>query len=139
MHTLIKPTHQPVRTVLHLSPAVTSAALTEAQRHQQGLAEWVERLVVDSCAAGHDHLERRLSELMSVELFAHVASNCPGAFVGRWRLLYDRCLLEPELWRYPVVTLDEAETAGTDLQPTLDAAELLRRWPALVASVWLVS
>jgi len=99
MHTLLNPAHQPVRTVLHLSPAVTSAALTEAQRHQQGLAEWVERLVVDSCAASDDRLERRLSELMSVELFAHVASNCPGALVGRWRLLFDRCLLEPALWR----------------------------------------
>ncbi len=139
MHTLLNPVHQSVRTVLHLSPAVTSAALTEAQRQRQGLAEWVERLVVDSCVANEEHLERRLSELMSVELFAHVASNCPGALTGRWRLLFDRCLLEPTLWRYPEVTLEEAETMGTDLQPTMDAAELLRRWPALVASVWLVS
>lgn len=139
MHPLLNPTHQPVRTVLHLSPAVTSAALTEAQRHRQGLAEWVERLVVDCCTTGDEHLERRLSELMSVELFAHVASNCPGALTGRWRLLFDRSMLEPALWRYPELTLEEAETAGTDLQPTLDAAELLRRWPALVASVWLVS
>lgn len=139
MQTLIKPSHQPVRTVLHLSPAVTSAALVQAQRHRQGLGEWVEGLVVQTCASDETtQSERRLAELMSIELFAHVASNCPGALQGRWRLLFDRCMQDEALWRYPEVSLEEAE-AGADCQPVLDIGELSRRWPHLVASVWLVA
>ena len=139
MQNLIERRQQPVRTVVHLSPAVTSAALVEAQRHRQGVGEWIEGLVVQATVAGEGELaERRLGELMTVELFAHIASNCPGALVGRWRLLFDRCNLDPDLWHYPQLTLDEVE-AGEDCQPVLDAAALLRRWSALVASVWLVS
>lgn len=137
MQTLIKPSCQPVRTVLHLSPAVTSAALVQAQRHRQGLHEWMEGLVVQSSAtdsAAQD--ERRLAELMSMELFAHVSSHCPGALQGRWRLLFDRCAQDEALWHHPQVTLEEAE-AGADCQPVLDVQALARRWSHLVASVWL--
>ena len=138
MQTLIKPRHQPIRTVLHLSAAVTSAALVQAQRRRQGLGEWMENLVVQTCSSDEvTETGRRLSELMSIELFAHVASNCPAALQGRWRQLFDRCQQDEALWRYPEVSLEEAE-AGADCQPLLDAGELSRRWPQLVASVWLL-
>lgn len=101
----------------------------------------MESLVVRNCANGADenltHAEDRLSDLMTVELFAHVASQCPGAFMSRWKLLFERCLQEPALRQYPTVTLKEVE-ASEDCQPTLDAGRLLRRWPVLVAGVWLV-
>lgn len=137
MQTILKPSCQPVRTVLHLSPVVTSAALVQAQRHHQGLKEWMEGLIVQNCATGEtSQSERRLAELMSIELFAHIASNCPGALQGRWRLLFDRCAQDETLWRYPEVTLEEAE-AGADCQPILDVTALSRQWSRLVASVWL--
>lgn len=99
MQTLINPSQQPVRTVLHLSPAVTTAALLQAQRQRQGLREWMEGLVVQTCASDETtQSERRLAELMSIELFAHVASNCPGALQGRWRQLFDRCMQDEALW-----------------------------------------
>lgn len=137
MQTILKPSRQPVRTVLHLSPVVTGAALVQAQRHRQGLKEWMEGLIVQNCTSDETgQSERRLAELMSIELFAHIASNCPGALQGRWRLLFDRCAQDETLWRYPTVTLEEAE-AGADCQPVLDASALSRKWSGLVASVWL--
>lgn len=137
MQTLIAPRHQPVRTVLHLSPTVTMAALVQAQRHDLVLGEWLENLVVQNCAETPDvAAAHRMSDLMSIELFAHIASVCPGAFTGRWKLLFERCLQEDQLWHYPQVTLAEAE-AGEDTQPTLNPRALLLRWPELVASVWL--
>ena len=67
---------------------------------------------MQNCTTGETvQHERRLAELMSIELFAHIASNCPGALQGRWRLLFDRCSQDATLWRYPEVTLEEAEAA----------------------------
>ena len=124
---------------MHLSPTVTMAALVQAQRQDLVLGEWLENLVVQNCADAPDvTAAHRMSDLMPIELFAHVAGNCPGAFTGRWKLLYERCLQLPELWRYPDVTLEEAE-AGADTQPTLDLRALMQRWPAMVASVWLLA
>lgn len=138
MNHVIAKRQEPVRTVVHLSAAVTCAALVEAQRSQQGLGEWLEGLVVHASGAGTEaQADRRLGDSMTVELFAHIASHCPGAFVGRWRLLFERCKLDPELWRYPELTVDEVES-GEDCQPVLDAAALLKRWPELVAYVWLL-
>lgn len=115
------------------------AALVQAQRQDLVLGEWLENLVVQSCADAPDvTAAHRMSDLMSIELFAHIAGTCPGALTGRWKLLFERCLQVDGLWRYPVVTLEEAE-AGADTQPTLDPRALMQRWPELVASVWLLA
>ncbi len=137
MHDTLSRPKQVIRTVLHLSPAVTTAALMTAQAHHMPLGLWLEDLVVQGCGADVEtQTQRRLAFLMVSELFAHVASNCPGALTGRWKLLHERCLLESELWRFPAVTVAEVE-AGADCQPFLDVSRLRERWPALVANVWL--
>ncbi|MDN3918723.1 hypothetical protein [Roseateles violae] len=138
MQPLFTPIQAPIRTVLHLSAATATAALLQAQRQQQPLGEWLESLVVQGCSRlDEQRLADRLSELMTVELFAHVASNCPGALTGRWKLLFERCLQESALWHYPQVSLEDAEV-GVDCQPSLNARALLKRWPQLMSSVWLV-
>jgi hypothetical protein len=129
---------QSVRTVLHLTPAVTTAALVSAQRHGMSIGRWLEGLIVHGCVADLATPSSQLRDPLALELFAHVASYSPGLLTGRWRLLLDRCRLDDELWQYPNVTVDEAE-AGEDCQPYLDVEALRRRWPALVAGAFLMS
>lgn len=130
---------QAVRTMLHLSPAVSVAALVAAQRRGLRLREWLDQVVVDAVSgprADDDSAQRVLSDA-TVSLFARLATRSPELLEGRWRLLYERVRLEESLWVYPRVTLDDVEH-GVDGSAHLDEAQLRRRWPELIAGAFLL-
>lgn len=137
-----QPSPQPtpaVRTLLHLSPAVTVAALVAAQRRGLRLREWLDRVVVDAVTTGAPDGEPQGKELLdaTVALFARLASRSPEMLEGRWRLLYERVRLDDSLWTYPRLTLDDVES-GVHGEAMLDDAQLRRRWPELVAAVFML-
>lgn len=130
---------QAVRTLLHLSPAVSVAALVAAQRRGLRLREWLDQVVVDAVttAGGDDAPQgQELSEAM-VSLFTRLAMRNPELLEGRWRLLYERVRLDESLWVYPSITLDDVER-GVDCSVRLDEAQLRRRWPELIAATFLL-
>lgn len=123
--------------MLHLSPTVTVAALRSARRQDMNLSQWLEYLVMDGALTDADSQDtHHLGHLLAVQLFAHIASTSPGTLAGRWKLLFERCKLTPELWHYPNLSLAEIE-AGEDDSPKLNSEVLLRLWPTLVSNVWL--
>jgi hypothetical protein len=126
---------QSVRTVLHLSPSVSVAAIVCAQRRGLRMQEWLDKVVVDACAGGDAENGRAgtLTDEMTIELFAHVASQSPGLLTGRWKLLFERVLLEDTLWDYSTQTLDELEEQP-DCSARLNVERLRRQWPQLVAA-----
>lgn len=130
---------QAVRTTLHLSPAVSVAALLAAQRRGLRLREWLDQVVMDAVsgpAADEDAAPRMLSGA-TVSLFARLVARSPELLEGRWRLLYERVRLDDSLWSYPRLTLDDVES-GAPSDVVLDEAQLRRRWPELVAAAFLV-
>jgi hypothetical protein len=74
----------------------------------------------------------------SMALFVCIATRAPELLEGRWRLLYERVRLEDGLWKYPASTVAEAEEGATDMRRTIDAEQIRRRWPALIAEAFLV-
>lgn len=140
--TMLGPSLQPtqaVRTMLHLSPAVSVAALVAAQRRGLRLREWLDQVVVDAVTTGEgeDGTSHRELTDATVSLFARMAMRSPELLEGRWRLLYERVRLDESLWTYPHVTLDDVES-GVDSSAILDLAQLRRRWPELVAASFLL-
>ena len=130
---------QAVRTTLHLSPAVSVAALLAAQRRGLRLREWLDQVVVEAVsgnAADEESGQRVLSDA-TASLFARLVSVAPERLEGRWRLLYERVRLDDSLWSYPRQTLDDVESGGC-VEPVLDEAQLRRRWPELVAAAFLM-
>ncbi|ODU97330.1 MAG: hypothetical protein ABT20_18660 [Rubrivivax sp. SCN 70-15] len=130
---------QAVRTTLHLSPAVSVAALLAAQRRGLRLREWLDQVVVDAVSgdAGDDGSAQRVLSDATASLFARLVSVAPERLEGRWRLLYERVRLDDSLWSYPRQTLDEVELDGGE-EPVLDEAQLRRRWPELLAAAFLM-
>lgn len=130
---------QAVRTLLHLSPAVSVAALVAAQRRGLRLREWLDQVVVDAVTTGEGEKGTSQRELTdaTVSLFARMATRNPELLEGRWRLLYEHVRLDESLWTYPHVTLDDVES-GVDGSAILDVAQLRRRWPELVAASFLL-
>lgn len=128
-----------VRTMLHLSPAVTVAALVAAQRRGLRLREWLDKVVVEAVTAaeGATGPSQDLLTDETVSLFARTAARSPELLEGRWRLLFERVRLDDSLWVYPQLTLGDVE-AGVPGEPTLDKSQLRRRWPELVAACFLV-
>jgi hypothetical protein len=130
---------QAVRTTLHLSPAVSVAALVAAQRRGLRLREWLDQVVVNAVTTGEDvdaSAQRELTDA-TVSLFARMAARSPELLEGRWRLLYEHVRLDDSLWTYPDVSLDDVES-GADCSAVLDVAQLRRRWPELVAASFLL-
>ena len=130
---------QAVRTMLHLSPAVSVAALVAAQRRGLRLREWLDQVVVDAVTgpAGDDDSAKRMLKEATVALFARVAVSSPELLEGRWRLLWERVRLDESFWRYPTLTLDDIES-GASAAPVLDEGQLRRRWAELVAATYLL-
>lgn len=130
---------QAVRTMLHLSPAVSVAALVDAQRRGLRLREWLDQVVVDAVTTGEGANapgQRELSDA-TMMLFARTAIRSPELLEGRWRLLYERVRLDERLWIYPRVTLDDVEH-GIDGSAILDEAQLRLRWSELIAATFLL-
>lgn len=128
---------QLIRTIVHMSPAVSVAALMTAQRRGQNLQAWLDRVVVDACAANSDSADSHagaLTDDMTLQLFAHVASQSPGLLTGRWRLLFERVLQEQDLWVYPAPTMADVEDGIDSAEPYLSQARLREAWPRLLAS-----
>lgn len=130
---------QAVRTTLHLSPAVSVAALLAAQRRGLRLREWLDQVVVDavSSSAGDGDSAQRVVSDATASLFSHLVAHGPDLLEGRWRLLYERVRLDDSLWSYPRQTLDDVESGGPG-EPVLDELQLRRRWPELVAAAFLM-
>jgi len=137
MRQSIPTTNQAVRTIFHLSPSVSVAAVICAQQRGLSLGEWLDRIVVDACAAPGPADERAgtLTDDMTVELFAHVSSYSPGLLTGRWRLLFDRIVLDDSLWDYPTATVEDLED-GMDNTATINVVRLRRQWPQLLAAAF---
>lgn len=130
---------QAVRTMLHLSPAVSVAALLAAQRRGLRLREWLDQVVVDAVTtveAADASGQREFSDA-TMSLFARLAARSPELLEGRWRLLYERVRLDESLWVYPRLTLDDVEH-GVDGSAQLDEAKLRRRWPEFVAASFML-
>lgn len=123
-----------VRTVLFLSPAVTAVAIVTAQRRGLRMQEWLDKLVVDACTGSGDEKCRigNMTDDMTIELFARVATHSPGLLTDRWHLLFQRALFDDSLWDYPTTTLEALE-ADPDCTPSLNVERLRRKWPNLVA------
>jgi hypothetical protein len=130
---------QAVRTTLHLSPAVSVAALLAAQRRGLRLREWLDQVVVDAVGGtgADDGSAQRVLSDATASLFARLVSVAPERLEGCWRLLYERVRLDDSLWSYPRQTLDDVELGGGE-EPVLDEAQLRRRWPELVAAAFLM-
>lgn len=139
MHGPLPQPTQAVRTLLHLSPAVSVAALVAAQRRGLRLREWLDQVVVDAVTTGEGEDATRHRELndATASLFARMATRNPELLEGRWRLLYERVRLDESLWTYPRVTLDDVES-GVDGSAILNLAQLRRRWPELVAASFML-
>jgi len=139
MNNDVVPSNQYARTILHLAPAVIVAAVVAAHSRQMRLNQWLETLILEHQAGDENDpaSSASLSRSMLVELFARVASRCPEILQGRWRLLRERCLLEPSLWHHPKCSDADIEN-GCSCTPYLDIKQLETRWPALVASCWLI-
>lgn len=130
---------QAVRTTLHLSPAVSVAALLAAQRRGLRLREWLDQVVVEAVSgkAGDEDSAQRVVSDATASLFARLVSVAPERLEGRWRLLYERVRLDDSLWSYTRQTLDDVESGGGE-EPVLDEVQLQRRWPELVAAAFLM-
>ena len=126
-----------VRTVLFLSPSVTAVAIVTAQRRGLRMQEWLDKLVVDACtgAVGEKRQAGTMSDDMTIELFARVASHSPGLLTDRWHLLFERTVLDDSLWDYPTTTLEALE-ADPNCNPSLNVERLRRKWPRLLAAVF---
>ncbi|BAP87810.1 putative uncharacterized protein [Burkholderiales bacterium GJ-E10] len=127
--------NQAVRTTFHISPEVAAAAILQAQSHGLRIQEWLDRVIVDACMATGEEANPvgHLTNEMTIELFARMATYAPGALVGRWKLLFDRVLLEHDLWDYPRSTPSDLEE-DPDAVPHLCMERLRKRWPALLAA-----
>lgn len=123
-----------VRTIFHISPSVMVAALACAERRQLNLQEWLDKMVVDACAdINSPDFIGRLTDDMTLDLFAHVASHSPGLLTGRWKILFYRCQLEEALWDVPRALIDD-EDDGMDCTPILSVERLRHRWSELLSS-----
>jgi hypothetical protein len=124
---------------VNLPPAVAVAGLIQAQRNKQKLADWLARVVVQACrpSASTAAAEQRLGERLAIDLFVHVASRDAALLTKRWKLLYERCQLEPDLWTESKIARVDSEEAPVEVLRHLNPEALRERWPALVASVWL--
>ena len=128
---------QGVRTVLHMSPAMMTAAVLSAQKCGLNLREWLDRavasLVADDCPEGAAPWS-----VQSAELFAQVASCSPEVLRGRWALLYEHVLLERDLWRHPESTPEQVEDGALFEAPYIVPTALRKAWPRLVATVFVL-
>lgn len=123
-----------VRTIFHISPSVMVAALSCAQRRDLNLQEWLDKMLVDACAdANATNFTGRLTDDMTLELFAHVASHSPGLLTDPWRMLFHRCQLEDSLWDIPKALIDD-EGDGMDCAPVLSVDRLRHRWSELLSA-----
>ena len=126
-----------VPTVLFLSPSVTAVAIITAQRRGLRMQDWLDKLVVGACsgAVGEKQEVGTMSDDMTIELFARVASHSPGLLTDRWHLLFERTVLDDSLWDYPTTTL-EAMEADPNSTPSLNVERLRRKWPRLLATAF---
>jgi hypothetical protein len=124
-----------VRTVLHMSPAVMTAAIVSAQRNGLNLREWLDRAVASLIADDHPEGAAPWS-MQSADLFAQVASSSPEVLRGRWALLYEHVLLERDLWHQPEPTPAEIEDGVLPEAPYIVPVKLRKAWPRLVATVF---
>ena len=126
-----------VRTVLFLSPSVTAVGIVTAQRRGLRMQEWLDKLVVDACtgAVGENQEVGTMSDDMTIELFARVASHSPELLTDRWHLLFERTVLDDSLWDYPTITLEALE-ADPNCTPSLNVQRLRRKWPRLLAAAF---
>jgi len=127
-----------VRTVLHMSPALSVAALVAAQKRNLNVREWLDRAVADACEKGEQSTGTALLPWneASASLFCTVASNAPEALHGRWRLLYEHVRCDSALWDYPTCTVGEVEDGATDTSPRINVDRLRAAWPRLVAAAF---
>jgi hypothetical protein len=124
-----------IRTVLHMSPAVMAAALLSAQKCGLTLREWLDRAVASLIADDHPEGAAPWS-VQSADLFAQLANSSPELLRGRWSLLYERVLLERELWHQPEQTAQEMNDGELLAAPYIVPARLRKAWPRLVAGVF---
>ena len=127
---------QPVRTVIHISPAVSAAAIVCAQRTGLRMQEWLDKIVIDACAAQGAPQAGSLTDEMTIELFAHIANYGPGLLTGRWKLLFERVRIEDDLLDYPSRSMIELEEDPEAALPTLNLERLRQRWPRLLAAAF---
>lgn len=135
---LTKSQNSSVRMVVHLPPSAVVAGLMQAQRRKLKMADWLSDVVVQACDdAASATAGQQLGDTLAADLFIHVASHDSDLLTGRWRLLYERCRLEPSLWTETLVAGKGGEEAPPEVLRTLNAEAVRERWPSLVASIWL--
>lgn len=127
-----------IRTILHLSPAVCSAALIAAKRNGLSLQEWLDHHV--SYALADDYYVTSESpdvvapwSLSSAELFVQAANNAPEALRGRWALLYQHVQQDRSLWIEPLQTVGAIEDGAQIDEPYISLPKLRAAWPRLCA------
>lgn len=140
MFVLSKSQNSAVRMVVHLPPSVVVAGLMQAQRRKLKMADWLSSVVVQACDdAASATAGQHFGDTLAADLFIHVASHDSDLLTGRWRLLYERCRLEPSLWTETKMAGKWGEEGPVEILRTLNAEAVRERWPQLVASVWLTS
>ena len=88
-----------VRTVVHVKPSVYVTGLMAAQRRGLGMGEFLEEALMNACASAKTPAPEQLpSGATSMALFLQVARHAPDALIGRWRILYERVVLDGALW-----------------------------------------
>ncbi len=112
-----------VRTVLHMSPAVMTAAIVSARNSGLNLREWLDRAVASLIAGDHPEGAAPLS-VQSADLVPQVSNCSPELLGGRWAVLGELVRLDRSLWHEPTQTVGEIEDGEPLREPYLVATRL---------------
>lgn len=125
-----------IKTILHMSPAVSVAAIIAAQETGRTLSEFLDHAIASAAQATGGNTEVPW-DLAAADLFCAVANSSPEVLVGNWSLLFERVLLERSLWHHPTIDDETVSSGEWADRPYISAKRLRDAWPRLVAAIFL--